>query len=105
MQPGLVDIRGPLQGYFLACYTIGRDDEHWGYAKVCATEPASAFETPSALVKVCGGARPTAQAALEAAISAGIRRLPRRPRDWTDTVTLSPGARVLPAAPVPATEP
>lgn len=99
MQGGLVDIRGPLQGYFLVSYTFGQDDRHWGYAKVCATRPESAFETPTALTKVCGGSQPTAEAALEAAISAGIRRLPRRPRDWTDTVALSPGARAVPVAP------
>ncbi|HYF19526.1 MAG TPA: hypothetical protein VEA40_16800 [Ramlibacter sp.] len=97
MQAGLVDIRGPLQGYYLACYTVGRDDQHWGYAKLCATRPESAFETPSAMLKVCGGLAATAEAALEAAISAGIRRLPRRPREWTDTVTLHPGPRKSPA--------
>jgi hypothetical protein len=40
-------VSGPYKGYFIAAYTVEADGQFVGYAKVCAEEPSSVWDSNS----------------------------------------------------------
>jgi hypothetical protein len=71
------EIRGPIFGYWLACYAIERRRGFYAYGKLCPDRPASVWDAPTALAKVSLGPRPTAEEALDALCGAVEARLLR----------------------------
>jgi hypothetical protein len=85
------EIRGPVFGYWLACYAIERRRGFYAYGKLCRERPASVWDTPTALAKIALGPRPTAEAALEAVFIAVQARLQRRFDNQAGEPPASPG--------------
>ena len=52
------------RGRYVAAYVIRADEGFIGMAKLCMTEPESAWDTPDAVVKLCTNVRMTARDAL-----------------------------------------
>jgi hypothetical protein len=73
-------ITGPVQGYWLASYTVETAQGHFGYAKVCATQPRNVWDGTPARVKVACGPFVEAASALLLVIDKAEGLLERRAR-------------------------
>jgi hypothetical protein len=64
--PPLERIVGPVHGHYLAIYTVSGGDGYFGYAKVCAHRPDSAWDGTPVVRKVAAGPFPTELSAMKA---------------------------------------
>ena len=59
---------GPVNGYYLACYTIDTDTGCIGYAKVYTVRPNCVWGTRTAVAKYSAGPFATAEAAINGVV-------------------------------------
>lgn len=78
-------VYGPVQGYFLACYTVHAQDGFYAYAKVCEEKPASPWDARG-IAKVAAGPHITRRGAMLAVVNIAEARLAARNEAlWTPT--------------------
>lgn len=68
-------ILGPIRRHYLAAYTVPSAEGHYGYAKVCASKPESAWESMPVLMKVAAGPFLTEAEALTGVIDKAAEHL------------------------------
>lgn len=85
------EIRGPVFGFWLACYAIERRRGFQAFGKLCKDRPVSVWDTPSAIAKITLGPRATPDEALDAVFSAVWARLQRRYEQHGGTPSAPPG--------------
>ncbi|WP_427913598.1 hypothetical protein ACPWT1_01090 [Ramlibacter sp. MMS24-I3-19] len=66
---------GPVNGYYLACYTIDSDAGCHGYAKVYTVRPTCVWGSRTAVAKYSAGPFATAEAAIEGVVEKCRREL------------------------------
>ncbi len=75
-------ISGPVNGYFIAAYTVESGDEHVGFAKICIARP-EAVHGINAQHKVRGHhLYPSAQQALDSAEFRAKELVSKLPPNW-----------------------
>jgi hypothetical protein len=93
------EIRGPVYGFWLACYAIQRRRGFYAYGKLCRQRPESVWDTPTAVAKISLGPRPTAESAFDSVYLAVEARLHRRFENQAGFTPTQPGQAPTPAPP------